>query len=201
MRQQINKLQYSKCKKVKKIIVYKPVYSNQETSELNGIILEKLPVCQKKNHKANHSINLLVHHEKNYVENWHCATKTKKEKKQVNVPSKNSILHEQNPVKNYHCGMKRKRKKIFYLSAKQWINSVMLWTKFFEKLPLCNEGKERTKKKDFLFFLFLPFFAIKAPQGLLLLQPVKKGLFRQDQNFTEHLKGVPKDNQSTHTPI
>ena len=61
------------------------------------------------------------------------------------------------------------------------------------------KAKKERKKKDFLFFL--PFFAIKAPQGGLLLQPVKKGLFRQDQNFTEHLKGVPKDNQSTHTPI
>ena len=57
---------------------------------------------------------------------------------------------------------------------------------------------KKERKKRLSLFLFLPFFAIKAPQGGLLLQPVKKGLFRQDQNFTEHLKGVPKDNQSTH---
>ena len=83
-------------------------------------------MCQKKNHQANQSIDLLVQHEKNSVKNCHCETKTKEEKK-VNVPSKKSILHEQNPVKNYYI--------------------------------LCNEGKEGTKKK---LYLFLPFAYQKA---------------------------------------
>jgi hypothetical protein len=62
----------------------------------------------------------------------------------------------------------------------------------------CAMKGKKNEKKRLSLLLFLPFFAIKAPQGVLLLQPVKKGLFRQDQNFTGHLKGVPKDNQSTH---
>ena len=60
------------------------------------------------------------------------------------------------------------------LSEKQWINSLMLWTKFFEKLSLCNEGKERTKKKDFLFFFFFPFLPSKLPREVFCCNPSKK---------------------------
>ena len=60
------------------------------------------------------------------------------------------------------------------LSEKQWINSLMLWTKFFEKLSLCNEGKERTKKKDFLFFFFFPFLPSKLPREVFCCNQSKK---------------------------
>ena len=76
-------------------------------------------MCQKKNHQANQSIDLLVQHEKNSMKNCHCETKTKEEKK-VNVPSKKSILHEQNPVKNYYFAKKRKKKKSFSKSVNKF---------------------------------------------------------------------------------
>ena len=69
---------------------------------------------------------------------------------------------------------KERRRKILYLSATQWINSLMLWTKFFEKLSLCNEGKERTKKKDFLFFFFFPFLPSKLPREVFCCNQSKK---------------------------
>ena len=95
-------------------------------------------MCQKKNHQANQSIDLLVQHEKNSVKNCYCAVK--KKKKKINVPIKN----EQNSVKNYHCAMKRKkrRKKPFCKIVNKFTNSM---NKFVEKLSLCIEGKERTK--------------------------------------------------------
>jgi len=63
------------------MIIYRPVYSNQETSELYEIILKDCQCARKKNHQANQSIDLLVQHEKNSVKNCHCATNTKKERK------------------------------------------------------------------------------------------------------------------------
>ena len=156
---------FNKCKKAKKRIIYRPVYSsNQETSELNGIILKKLPVCQKKNHQANQSKDLLVQHEKNTVKNCHCATKTKKEKKWMCL-AKSQYYMNKILWKTIIVQWKERRKKILYLSAKQWINSLMLWTKFFEKLSLCNEGKERTKKKRLSLFSFSSLFCHQSSPG------------------------------------
>ena len=188
MQQQINKLQYSKCKKAKKRIIYR--------LELNGINLKNCQCARKKS--PGKSVNRFASATwKKFCEKLSLCNEDKERKKKWMCLAKSQYYINKILWKTIIVQWKERRKN---LSEKKWINSLMLWTKFFEKLSLCNEGKERMKKRLSLF-LFLPFFAIKAPQGGLLLQPVKKGLFRQDQNFTEHLKGVPKDNQSTHTPI
>ena len=119
-----------------------------------GIILKKTASVPEKSHQANQSIDLLVQHEKKSMKNCEIVKQRQRKKKKWMCLAKSQYYMNKILWKTIILQWKERRKN---LSANQWINLLMLWTKFFEKLSLCNEGKERKKKKDF----FLPFFATK----------------------------------------